>query len=81
MLGWFSDASVCASRVKPREPIGISGEGVGQDLERDVAIELRVAGPIHLSHAAFADLRGDFVDAEARAGGEGQALWIIRAGT
>jgi hypothetical protein len=31
-------------------------------------------GPIHLPHATFADLRGDFVDAEARARGEGQAI-------
>ena len=39
---------------------------------RDVAIQLRVGRPIHLAHAAFADLRGDFVDAEARAGSQGQ---------
>ena len=35
---------------------------------RDLAIQLRVARAIHLPHAAFADLRGDFVDAEAGAG-------------
>jgi hypothetical protein len=29
-------------------------------------------GAIHLAHAPFADLRGDFVDAEARPGGESQ---------
>ena len=57
---------------EPREPIGIVRERVGQDLERDVAIQLRVAGAIHLAHAAFADLGGDFVDAEAGAGSEGQ---------
>ena len=39
---------------------------------RDVAIQLRVARAIHLAHAAGADLRGDFVGAEAGAGGEGQ---------
>jgi hypothetical protein len=33
-----------------------------------------------LPHTAFADLGGDFVDAEARTGCEGQVLWIIRAG-
>ena len=57
---------------EPREAIGIARERVGQDLERDVAIQLRVARAIHLPHAALADLRGDFVDAEARAGSEGQ---------
>ena len=56
---------------EPREPIGIVRERVRQDLDRDVAIQLRVARAIHLAHAAFADLRGDFVDAEARAGGRG----------
>ena len=29
-----------------------------------IAVELRVACPIHLTHAAFADLGGDFIDAE-----------------
>ena len=65
---------------EPGQPIRVVGEGVGQDLQRDIAIELRVAGPKHLSHPAFADLRGDFVDAEAGAGSEGQLSWIIRAG-
>ena len=59
---------------------GIAGERVGQDLQRDVAIELRVAGPIHLPHAAFADLRGDFVDAEAGAGSEGQTCGLYGRG-
>ena len=59
---------------EPRQPFGISGERVRQDLERDVAIQLRVARAIHLAHAARADERNDFVDAEAGAGCEGQVL-------
>ena len=59
---------------EPREAIGIVREGVGQDLDRDVAIQLRVARAIHLAHAAVADRRGDFVDAETGAGSEGQGL-------
>ena len=35
---------------------------------------------IHLPHAAFADLRGDFVDAEAGAGSEGQTLVVDYTG-
>ncbi len=62
---WFIAASACASRVKPRQPIGITGEGVGKDLQSHITIELRVVGPVYLSHPSFADLRGDFVDAEA----------------
>ena len=41
-----------------------------QDHDRHRAVEPRVARAIHLAHAAGADLRGDFVDAEAGAGGE-----------
>ena len=41
--------------AEPREPIGIVGERVGQDLDRDVAIQLRVARAIDLAHAARAE--------------------------
>jgi hypothetical protein len=66
---------------EPRQAIGIAGEGVGQDLQRDIAIELRVASPENLSHATLANLRDDFVDAEARAGDEGQRCREYRART
>ena len=58
--------------LEPRETIGIRGERVRQDLDRDLATERRVRRPVHLAHSAVADRRGDFVDAEARAGGQGQ---------
>ena len=57
--------------LEPRQALGVRGERVGQDLDRDLAAERRVRRPIDLPHPAFADLRGDFVDAEARAGSEG----------
>ena len=72
MFGWFSDASVCASRVNRASRSGLFANEVGQDFERDIAIQLRIARAIDLSHAAFADRRGDFVDSETRAGREGQ---------
>jgi hypothetical protein len=50
-----------------------------EDLDCDGAIEPRVPAFVHLAHATFAELRGDFVDAEARARGESQLLSIIRA--
>ena len=53
---------------EPREPIGVAGERVGQDLQRDVAIELRIARAEDLAHSARADAGDDFVDAETRAG-------------
>ena len=75
MFGWFSDASTCASRWKRARRSGSSANDVGQDLERDVAIQLRVARAIDLAHAAGAEGGEDFVRAEARAGGEGQG-WL-----
>ena len=70
-------ASVCASRVNPREPVGVAGERVGQYLQRDIAIELRVARAECLAHPARADAGDDFVDAEARTGSESQTAGSI----
>src|SRR3989442_8655049 len=53
-----------------REPIRIVRERVGQNLPREVAIQLAVAGAVDLSHASRADEREDFVGAEASAGRE-----------
>ena len=60
--------------LEAREPISIVRERLGQDLDRDVTIQLRVAGPEDLPHAACADAGDNFVDAEAGAGGEGQCF-------
>ena len=40
---------------EPREPFGVAHEEIGQDLDRDVALELRVRGAIDLAHAARAE--------------------------
>ena len=50
--------------AEPRQPIGILRAERRQDLDRDVASELRVAGAIHLAHAARADRRVNPVGAE-----------------
>ena len=50
--------------LEPGEPVGVLGERLGLHLQRHVAVELRVVGLVDLSHAAFADLGGDLVDAE-----------------
>jgi len=66
----------CSERLRlasePRQAIGIAGEGVRKDLDRNLSLQLRVGRSIHQPHAAFADLGGDFVDAEASAGSKGQ---------
>jgi hypothetical protein len=45
-----------------------------QNLDRDLTLQLRVGRPIHLAHPAFADLRGDVVNADAGTWTEGQ-MW------
>jgi hypothetical protein len=57
---------------EPRKAVRIAGEAIGQDLQRDIAIELRVAGSEHLPHPALADRRSDLVNAESRTGRQGQ---------
>ena len=52
------------------EPVRIVGERFGQNLQRDIAIELRVPRAIDLTHSALADLSGDFIRAEAHASGQ-----------
>ena len=63
--------------LEAREPVGVVREGLGQDLDRDVAVQLRIARAIDLPHAPFADQRGDLVDAEACTGSESHVRWII----
>ena len=55
---------------EPHEAIGVRREGLGQDLQRDVAIEARIAGAIHDAHSAFPKRRHDFIRPEPRAGGQ-----------
>jgi hypothetical protein len=40
----------------------------GGDFDRNVAIQSRISGPIHLTHASSTDGRKDFVRAECIAG-------------
>src|SRR5207244_356771 len=61
--------------LEPVTKLRISGEGFGENLDRDDAIESRIAGAIDLAHSAHADLRGDFIRAEAGAWGEGHGIF------
>ena len=40
--------------LKAREAAGIVGERLGQHFDRDLAVQLRIARPIHLAHPAGA---------------------------
>ena len=54
-VGMVERAEHLRFAMESREPIGIGGEGVWQDFQRDISGELAVTGPIHLAHAAPAD--------------------------
>jgi hypothetical protein len=49
------------------EAIPIEREGLGDNLQRDVASELGIARALHLAHTASPEGRDDFVRAEADA--------------
>ena len=61
---------------EPREPFGVAREDIGQHLDRDVAIQLRIARAIDLAHAAGAQGGEDLIRAEAKAGVEGQTVAV-----
>ena len=47
--------------LKPCNTVRIGGECLRQDLDRHLAIELRITGSVDLPHAAFANLRRDHI--------------------
>ena len=51
--------------AEARQAVGVVGNGGQQHLDRDVAIQLRIAGPIHLPHATRAEGGEDFVRTDA----------------
>ena len=55
-----------------REPLRVVRERLGQDLDRDIPIELGIARPIDFAHASATDRLDQLEDAEVGAGGEGQ---------
>ena len=65
-----SAATALASRSKrAQRDRDRAANAVGQDLDRDVAVEARVARAVDLAHAAGAEGGEDLVGAEAGSGG------------
>jgi hypothetical protein len=62
--------------LKPREAIGLGSDRRRQDLDRDLAFQPGVGRTKHLPHPALANLRGDVIHAETRAGSEGQVAGL-----
>jgi hypothetical protein len=63
--------------AEPRDAVGVAGEGIGEQLDGDVAPELRIARAIHLPHSAGADGRHDLVRAESNARSQGHSERMI----
>lgn len=59
-----------AFALKPHHAIDVRGEWLRQDLQRDVAAEPGITGPIDLAHAPGAEEAGNFVRSEASASSE-----------
>jgi hypothetical protein len=59
---------------EPREALRIVRQLLGKNLEGNLAVQLRVAGAIHLAHASRTDEGNDFVGAEPGARLEGHVL-------
>ncbi len=57
------------------EPVRIHGEQFGQDLQRDVPIELGVPCAIDLAHAASAERTDDLIRPKLRSNRQGH-VWL-----
>ncbi len=75
MLGWFTAASVFASRSNRASRSGSSANEAGQHLDGDLAVEIRIERVVDLTHAARADLGGDLVWTKATAKGHSHGKW------
>ncbi len=60
--------------LEPCQPLRVSRECCWEDLERHLALELRISRLIDLPHPTLADEGGDVVMAEAGADFEGHEL-------
>ena len=56
---------------------GVGADGLGQDLDCDLALEIGIRGAIDLAHPAGAEGGDDFIRAEARAGSQSHPWRIL----
>ncbi len=56
--------------LEPQPAVGLECEQLGQDLQRDVAIQLRVARAVHLAHSADTQRADDMVGTDSMTRGE-----------
>ena len=53
-----------------RQTVGVSREGIGKNLQRDITIQFRVARAVDLAHGAGTKRGDDLVRTDAKTGGE-----------
>src|SRR5258705_13903220 len=63
--------------LEPREPLRVLSHRGQQHLDRDVAIQLRVARAIHLAHPTRPKQGDDFVRTEARTDGHRHGTLVV----
>ena len=68
MFGWFSDARTSASRWKRASRSWSAATDGGQDLDGDLALQLRVGRAIDLAHTSGANGGDHFIGPETGAG-------------
>ena len=54
--------------LEPRETVRVGRERGREDLDRHLALQLRIRRPIHLPHSAHTNLGGDLIGSEAATG-------------
>ena len=73
MFGWLSAEAARASCAKRPRRSRIGGEALGQELDRDVAVQLLVMRPPDLAHPAAAEAGHELAAREPHADGGRQA--------
>jgi len=61
--------------LESTEAIDVGRKCCGEDFDRDITSESRIARTVYLAHAASAEGGDDFVGAETGAGSEGHSGW------
>ena len=68
MFGWFKRRQRLCFAREAGEAFAVGGEELGQDLDRDAAIELGIARAIDLAHAARTEWADDLIRSKSNAG-------------
>ena len=74
---WGTTPELVRSPPEDPEPVSVSDEGLRKDLDGNLAIEPRVACPIHFAHSAGAEGRENLVRTDALSIEQGHESGLI----